>query len=70
MKVYIILEHQLEYGDYNFSTIAGTRVVDVFLNKEDAESEADFKRSIDKQIVEKHLCDPCEYEVQEWEVTE
>ena len=66
MKVYIILEHQLEDGAY----INSTRIVDVFRNKEDAESEADFKRSIDKQIVAKHLCDPCEYEVQEWEVTE
>ena len=70
MTVYIILEHQLEYGDYNFSTIKDTRVVGVYHNREAAESYKASLQWADNIMVQKHHCDPCEYEIQEWEVTE
>ena len=67
MKVYIILEHQLEYGDYEHSTVAGTRIVDVFLDKAKAESTIASWRFADNMMVERHNCDPCEYELVTWE---
>jgi len=68
MEVYIILEHQLEYGDYECSSVAGTRIVDVFLDKEDAEAQLEYRREVDKRYVEHCHCDPCEYELVTWEV--
>lgn len=66
MKVHIILEHQLDVNE----CVVDTKVMSVFLNKEDAEAELECLEAADKRYVEALHCDPCKYEIVPMEVIE
>lgn len=66
MKVYIILEHQLDKDGFEHST----RVVDVCATPEKANSVKASWQYADAAMVRNHHCDPCQYEVEAHYVTE
>lgn len=66
MEVYIILEHQLD----EHSIIQSTKIVDVFINKEDAELYLEYCKLVDKNYVKCMMCDPCKYEIKTHKVIE
>lgn len=65
MKVYAILEHQLNSrGD-----VIGTRIAEICSTSVIAESKKEDWKFSDAHLVKYLGGDPCVYEIEEWEVT-
>lgn len=64
MKVYVIIEDQLDENAH----IVSTEVVGVRFEREDAEQYIADLQHADARLVAKHLTDPCRYRYKECEV--
>ena len=64
MKVYVILEDQLDENAH----IISTEVIGVRSDREDAEQHIVDLQHVDARLVAKHFTDPCKYRFKECEV--
>ena len=66
MEVHILLEHQLD----DKGMIESTKIINVYLNREDAENELEYAQEVDKRYVKHMMCDPCKYQIKTLKVIE